>query len=93
MIDIKKWTGTLLSLVAACLPGLASSAAIPITNLVQIVASDAATAKTVAWQDDSGRSDYTVVYRQQGNTDTPRAFCVRCRLGAALYVWCLYAGS
>ena len=48
MIDIKKWTGTLLSLVAACLPGLASSAAIPITNLVQIVASDAATAKTVA---------------------------------------------
>ncbi len=74
MIDIKKWTGTLLSLVAACLPGLASSAAIPITNLVQIVASDAATAKTVAWQDDSGRRDYTVVYRQQGNTDTQRAF-------------------
>ena len=47
---------------------------IPVNNLVQIVASDSATAKTVAWQDDSGRRDYTVTYRQKGSRETERAF-------------------
>lgn len=47
---------------------------IPINNLVQIIASDAATAKTVAWQDNSGRRDYSVTYRQKGSKDIERAF-------------------
>lgn len=48
--------------------------AIPINNLVQVIASDAATAKTVAWQDDSGRRDYSVIYRQKGSSDAEKAF-------------------
>jgi hypothetical protein len=57
---------------ASLAPVLADT--IPVNNLVQIVASDSATAKTVAWQDSSGRRDYTVTYRQKGSSETARAF-------------------
>ena len=57
---------------ASLAPVLADT--IPVNNLVQIVASESATAKTVAWQDSSGRRDYTVTYRQKGSSETARAF-------------------
>lgn len=63
---------TLLGQWLGLLPALADS--IPIDNLIQVVASDAATAKTIAWQDASGRKDYTVRYRQKGQEKTERAF-------------------
>ena len=56
---------------ASLAPVLADT--IPVNNLVQIVASDSATAKTVAWQDSSGRRDYTVTYRQKGSRETASA--------------------
>lgn len=48
--------------------------AISVDNLMQIVAKDSATGKTISWQADEDRSDYSVQYRQKGNQDVKQAY-------------------
>lgn len=57
-----------------CTPWVQAEGTIGVTNLVQIVAKDSATAKTVSWQDDSPRQDYIVYYRKAGDTEEKEAF-------------------
>lgn len=47
---------------------------IEITNLVQIVAKDSATAKTISWQDERPRRDYKVYYKEGGDDKEKEAY-------------------
>ncbi len=48
--------------------------AISVDNLMQIVPKDSATDKTISWQADDDRSDYSVQYRQKGSSDVKEAY-------------------
>ena len=43
-------------------------------NLVQIIAKDSATSRTVSWQNTELRDDYSVEYRATGTTDMQKAY-------------------
>ncbi|MCH4167210.1 MAG: metallophosphoesterase family protein [Megasphaera sp.] len=71
-----KWIRFLLAASLAWL-GLSAGgagAANTADNLVQIVAKDSATGRTVSWQNTTPRTDYTVEYRAKGTTDSQQAY-------------------
>ena len=45
-----------------------------VDNLMQIVAKDSATGKTISWQSDSNRNDYSVEYRHKDQGDVQLAY-------------------
>lgn len=48
--------------------------AMSVDNLMQIVAKDSATGKTISWQSDSNRNDYSVEYRHKDQGDVQLAY-------------------
>lgn len=48
--------------------------AMSVDNLMQVVAKDSATGKTISWQSDSDRSDYSVEYRHKDQGDVQLAY-------------------
>ena len=48
--------------------------AMSVDNLMQVVAKDSATGKTISWQSDSDRSDYSVEYRHKDQDDVQLAY-------------------
>ena len=48
--------------------------AMSVDNLMQVVAKDSATGKTISWQYDSDRSDYSVEYRHKDQGDVQLAY-------------------
>lgn len=48
--------------------------AMSVDNLMQIVAKDSATGKTISWQSDSDRNDYSVEYRHKDKDDVQLAY-------------------
>lgn len=47
--------------------------AMTVDNLTQIISADSATSKTISWQNQVGRTDYRVEYREAGTTDSQEA--------------------
>lgn len=45
-----------------------------VDNLMQVVAKDSAIGKTISWQYDSDRSDYSVEYRHKDQGDVQLAY-------------------
>lgn len=62
----------LIIMAGAMVPVMADT--ITIHNLTYIVSEDSATSKTVSWQDQTGRTDYTVEYRKKGDKELYQAY-------------------